>query len=414
MMKNWDKKVNLMARQKEINFLLSQDLESPSGLGRYRPMAKELAKRGFTVRIIALHADYGHLMNRSQIIDGVEVHYVSQMHVLKRENTTSYFRWWQLPCVILKATNRIYRKVMEYNPDYIIVCKPHPMNGFPGIWAAKRTGAKLIVDCDDYEKESNHYTNSLQKALVGFFETYIPSKAWKVTTNTFFMRDKLIESGVQPEKIIYLSNGVDRDRFSNVNPNEVERLRQELSLSGKKVVLYIGSLNLSNHPVDMLLKAFVLVKEKVPEARLLIVGGGKDLDKLRNLAQDLQIAQSVIFTGRVQSELAPLYYSVADVSVDPADDSPASSGRAPLKIFESWAMGVPVVTSDVGDRKMLANLRWGPIQLARFSPIDLSFALLDQIQKPKSKDMRPDNEAPFFWDKLIEDFDKTLFESEQL
>jgi hypothetical protein len=110
-----------MSKPKEIIFLLSQDLESPGGLGRYRPMAKELAKRGFTVRIIALHADYEHLTNKTQLIDGVEVDYVSQMHVLKRDNTTSYFRWWQLPCVIFKATYKIYRKTMEFNPDYIFV-----------------------------------------------------------------------------------------------------------------------------------------------------------------------------------------------------------------------------------------------------------------------------------------------------
>ena len=394
----------MMSRAKEIIFLLSQDLESPSGLGRYRPMAKELAKRGFTVRIIALHADYGHLMNRSQIIDGVEVHYVSQMHVLKQGSKTSYFHWWQLPWVILKATSRLYRKAVEYHPDYIIVGKPHPMNGFAGKWVAKKTHAKLIVDCDDYEKESNHYANALQRALVGFFETYFPRKAWKVTTNTFFMRDKLIEVGVRPEKIIYLSNGVDRDRFSNVDPNEVERLRQELDLSGKKVVLYIGSLNLSNHPVDMLLKAFVLVKEKIPESTLLIVGGGKDLDKLKNLAQDLQIAQFVIFTGRVQSELAPLYYSVADVSVDPADDSPASSGRAPLKIFESWAMGVPVVTSDVGDRKMLGLRNKQQIELTE-SFNDFSLAeRINRILNNHSMDLKKKPNEHLFWDWLIRKF----------
>ncbi len=398
-----------MARQKEIIFLLSQDLESPSGLGRYRPMAKELAKRGFTVRIISLHPDYDRLASKSQLVDGVEVHYVSQMHVLKRDNKTSYFRWWQIPWVILQATKRLYRKTLEYHPDYIIVGKPHPMNGFPGIWAAKRTGAKLIVDCDDYEKESNHYANTLQKALVGYFETYFPRKAWKVTTNTFFMRDKLIESGVEPEKIIYLSNGVDRDRFSDVDPNKVEKLRQELGLSGKKVVLYIGSLNLSNHPVDMLLKAFVLVKEKVPEARLLIVGGGKDLDTLKLLANDLDISQAVIFTGRVASELAPLYYSLADVSVDPADDSPASSGRAPLKIFESWAMGVPVVTSNVGDRKILADRLWGPISLTKFSPENIAQTIIDcfdngfDVKSPNLRDL------PFFWDKLMNESQKSLF-----
>ena len=92
--------------KKEILFLLTQDLESPSGLGRYRPMAKELAKRGFRVRILALHPDYENLEQKAQMVDGVELHYVSQMHVKKQGSKTSYFPLWKLPLVVLKAASR--------------------------------------------------------------------------------------------------------------------------------------------------------------------------------------------------------------------------------------------------------------------------------------------------------------------
>ncbi len=398
------------SKGKEIIFLLSQDLQSPGGLGRYGPMAKELVKQGFSVKIIALHPDYKNLENKKQFVGGFEVNYVSQMHVKKCGNLTTYFPWWKLPLVIIQATARLYRKALEYHPDYVIIGKPHPMNGFAGKWVAKKYNAKLIVDCDDYEKESNHYANSLQKSLVGFFEFYFPRRAWKVTTNTFFMQEKLIKAGVKPEKIVYLSNGVDRDRFSNIEPDKVEKLRQELRLSGKKVVLYIGSLNLANHPVDLLMKAFVLVKDSIPDSMLLVVGGGKDLGVLINLAQDLGIFQSVIFTGRVSSDFAPLYYSLADVTVDPADDSPTSSARAPLKIFESWAMGVPVVTSDIGDRKMLANLQWGPIILTSFSPADFAQAIIRCLGGDFNSMNKYSRDLPFFWDKLIEKSQKSILD----
>ncbi|MCA1553208.1 MAG: glycosyltransferase, partial [Chloroflexi bacterium] len=52
----------------------------------------------------------------------------------------------------------------------------------------------------------------------------------------------------------------------------------------------------------------------------------------------------------------PRYLCAADCSVDPVYDTPASRSRSPLKIVESMALGVPVVTGDVGDRReMLAN-----------------------------------------------------------
>jgi glycosyltransferase involved in cell wall biosynthesis len=128
------------------------------------------------------------------------------------------------------------------------------------------------------------------------------------------------------------------------------------------------------------------------------------VDTLKLLAKDLDISESVVFTGRVASELAPLYYSLADVSVDPADDSPASSGRAPLKIFESWAMGVPVVTSDVGDRKMLASRYKQSMDLAeKFNALSLAERINHLLTDYKSeRKMIP--EENLFWDLLILEF----------
>ena len=44
-----------------ILFILTQDLDSPSGLGRYRPMAEVLIQSGHQVRILALHPDFQNL-----------------------------------------------------------------------------------------------------------------------------------------------------------------------------------------------------------------------------------------------------------------------------------------------------------------------------------------------------------------
>jgi hypothetical protein len=66
-------------------FLLTQDLECPSGLGRYWPWAKALAKIGHPVEIAALHSDYSALGLKEFEQEGVRVRYVGQMHVLKKK-----------------------------------------------------------------------------------------------------------------------------------------------------------------------------------------------------------------------------------------------------------------------------------------------------------------------------------------
>ncbi len=339
----------------QLLMLLTQDLQSPSGLGRYFPLAKYLVREGYRVSILALHSDYDNLRERNFIQEGVNVRYVNQMHVHKSGNGTDYFSPMRLVKIGINAMVALYREGKIENADLIFVGKPHPMNGLAGLWLARRKQKPLIIDCDDYESESNRTNAKWQKKVLAFFEKYLPKKANIVTTNTQFMREHLILQGVEERKIVYLPNGVDTERFCEPSPERVSELRTELSLDGKRVIGYFGSLNLANHPVDLLLRSFKLVIEKIDGAILLIVGGGKDLDYLKKLSEELGLKDKVVFTGRVKSDEMNIYYRLADVSVDPVNDTLADRGRCPLKIFESWQMGVPVVTSDVGDRKTLAG-----------------------------------------------------------
>jgi hypothetical protein len=88
----------------KILFLLTQDLESPAGVGRYLPWARGLVQHGHQVTITALHANYASLTQRHFVTDGVEVNYVSQMHVLKEDNLKKYYPAGQLLRIVSKAT----------------------------------------------------------------------------------------------------------------------------------------------------------------------------------------------------------------------------------------------------------------------------------------------------------------------
>jgi len=335
--------------------LLSQDLHSPSGLGRYFPLAKYLVRENYRVTILALHSNFESETKRDFWDQGVHIRYVSQMHVRKDENRTEYFSTVDLIKVSVAATNALLREVLQENPDLVFVGKPHPMNGIAGLMAANKKSIPLVVDCDDYEAESNKTSSRWQKTLLRFFENFLPKKAALVTTNTYFNKERMQELGIASEKILYLPNGVDTERFQPVSTDRLNKLRESLGLGDNKIVAYLGSLNLANHPVDLLIRSFAKVVKNQEEVRLLIVGGGGDMEKLQELVKELKIEKSVVFTGRVQPDEISAYYQLADVSVDPVNDTLANRGRCPLKLFESWQMGVPVVTSDVGDRKLLAG-----------------------------------------------------------
>jgi len=337
----------------KVLFLLTQDLESPSGLGRYYPLARELAHLGHQVTIAALHPDYQSLENHRFEVEEVRVWYVAPMHVRKLGNVKSYYPASKLLFLTAWATWQLSWAALTIPADIIHIGKPHPMNSLAGLIAKYLRGRQVYLDCDDSETDTGHFSSRWQKLGVEFFEQKMPFWVDFITTHTYFNRDRIVGNGVSPERVFYLSNGVDRTRFIHPASETLQELRNQLGLKGKKVVLFLGSLSRPSHPVDLLLEAFKQVSQIEPLARLLLVGGGEDYDYLVTQVQQMGLSDVVLLPGRVSPDQVALYYHLADVSVDPVRDDDAARGRSPLKLFESWACGVPFVSADVGDRRML-------------------------------------------------------------
>ena len=61
------------------------------------------------------------------------------------------------------------------------------------------------MDCDDYETASGNFSSNWQRLVISWFEKNVPKKTLAVTTNTYYMRDKLTKWGVPAKKIKYIS-----------------------------------------------------------------------------------------------------------------------------------------------------------------------------------------------------------------
>ena len=397
----------------KIAFVLTQSLDSPSGLGRFFPLAKELAKKGHNVDIIALHHHWESLGEKKWQQESVNIHYVAQMHVKKIDNNKIYFSPLRLFWIVIWATVKLTWTLFKVNPDLVLVGKPHPMNGIAA-WLFKTIKHKpMYVDCDDYEAGSNKFSGTWQRKIIAWFENYLPLQADFVTVNTYFGRDRLIRLGYSSQKISYLPNGVDHHRFPpNIDYQKVKQLLKQYNLQNKKVILYVGSLSLASHSVDLLIEAFAGVTEDVANTILMLVGGGEDTRKLVDLARSLGINNKVIFVGRVDPQQVVYYYHLAYVSVDPVINDDAAKGRSPLKIFESLALGVPVVTGDVGERR-------SELQASEFGLLvkpgcvqALTTGLLTILQKPdlraKMAQRALTERSRWYWENRVDAFVKLL------
>jgi glycosyltransferase involved in cell wall biosynthesis len=366
----------------KILYLLTQDLESPTGAGRFFPLARELVLLGHQVNIAALHGNYKGLENTHFTRDGVGIHYLAQMHVKKAGNRKMYFNPGRLILISAYATWALTRAALRIPADIVHIAKPHPMNSIAGLAAKYIRKRYFVLDCSDYEAGTNRFSSAWQRWIITFFENNMPGHADFLTTHATFLRDRLLSLGVPSEKIAYLPNGVDYERFSILDEAELSSLRSTFGLQNKRVVAFIGTLTAHAHSVDLLMKAFRHVLQEIPEAVLLIVGGGEKYVQLQEFAQALGISAATIFCGRVPASHVNCYYRLADVSVDPVYDTEVARSRFPIKLFESWVTGIPFVTADVGDRRSLLEKPHAGLLAKPGDAVSLSNMIIRVLKNP--------------------------------
>jgi len=399
-------KTGLEAGVERVTFILTQSLDCPSGVGRYWPLARCLAERGYSVQVLALHPEIDALEQRRFTRDGVDVWYVGQMHVQKADSRKHYFSPVRFLWVAVLATLKLTWTALVTPSNFYQIGKAHPMNGIAGL-VLLALGRRVYLDCDDFEAVSNRFGAEWQRRIVAWFENHLPRWVHGVTVNTSFLQARVRSLVPGSQRVMLVPNAVSSRRFRMPIDEAVAEIRRRYQLEGRPVVAYVGSMNLANHPIDLLLEGFAQVVRKVPGAVLMLVGGGADLDWLRNRAVDLGIEQSTLFVGRVPPSEVPVYYAAADISVDPVLNDETAQARSPLKLYESLAVGTPVVTGDVGDRRLtLADNEAMLVAAGDAGALGerLSALLRDSAARARLRKWALECRDQFFWESRIEEF----------
>jgi phosphatidylinositol alpha-1,6-mannosyltransferase len=145
-----------------------------------------------------------------------------------------------------------------------------------------------------------------------------------------------------------LAPGVDSDAFRPGAGGAA--VRERLGLAGRPVVVCVSRL-VPRKGQDTLIRAWPQVRAAVPDATLLLVGGGPYAGRLRRLAGGLGVAGSVIFTGSVPWPELPSYYDAGDVFAMPCRTRRHGLDVEGLGIvyLEASATGLPVIGGDSGN-----------------------------------------------------------------
>lgn len=174
--------------------------------------------------------------------------------------------------------------------------------------------------------------DGLSVVLYGKVDRFVLRKYVGVIAVSDEVKARLLSTGVRPEKIHLIRNGLDLRPFANAAP--------ALRTDDKLAAGWVGRLS-KEKGADIFLRAAQHVLAKCPDAQFLLVGDGPDMEMLKALANELKISESVVFAGRRQD--MPAVYASMDVMV-----SSSRQEGLPMAILEGMASGLPLVATAVG------------------------------------------------------------------
>jgi glycosyltransferase involved in cell wall biosynthesis len=237
---------------------------------------------------------------------------------------------------------------------FTIVHAHNPKPGLLAQLAARLAGVPVVVNTlhgfyfhDGMDPWARRFYVTLEKLAALCSDVVLSQNEEDVTT-------ALREGIVKPHRIKLLGNGIDLQRFDPARlPRDTRRLvRASLGIAeDAPVVGFVGRL-VAEKGVPELLRAARLVRERVPRAVFLLVGGS-DEEKPGSLTPDAARGAGVegacVFTG-VRHDLPELYRAMDVFAL------PSHREGFPRAAMEAAAMGLPCVVSDVrGCRQVVAQ-----------------------------------------------------------
>lgn len=179
----------------------------------------------------------------------------------------------------------------------------------------------------------------------------------RVADHVFVQSDRMKEDvaklGVKETSMTAVPMGVDVCKAdpSLVPPSDDPRL------NGREVIVYLGTLDATRN-IDCLVRSIDLIRQKRPEALLVLVGDADDVDQrahIRKMVTPAVVAESVWWTGWVPMDQAWRIVRSASVAVSPFPRGYLLDSASPTKAMEYLALGVPVVVNDNPDQKEIVE-----------------------------------------------------------
>lgn len=209
--------------------------------------------------------------------------------------------------------------------------------------------------------------------------------------NAEIVRDHVIRrDAIDPLKILVVRNGVDVESMPWAAPRDPVRR-----------IGIVGNLTRRVKRTDLFLEAAARVMKILPEITYHVIGDGHLRGEFEDLARSLGIAESVVFTGRLDD--VPGYLETLDVGVICSDSEGLSNA-----LLEYMLKGVATVATAVGGNPELVvhdetGLLVPPGNAEALAAAMVRLAGASELRKFLSRNARRRIEQTFSWERCVAD-----------
>lgn len=325
------------------------------GLCRHYYFAKELIKRGYTVRIFTSSVIHNTSLNmiaqsEKRFFKDVEYNGVNYTYLKSSSYHGNGLARIKNMLGFAGAIKKIWKKYSWEKPDIIYTSSPDLFTARNAVKFAKKHKLPCVTEVRDlwplsvveYKGYSN--SNPLIKMLYGFEKKIYQNCDALIFTmegGKDYIRDKKWDKKVDLDKVFHINNGLDVELQRE---QREEFTLDDGDLNGEEFkVIYAGSVRTANS-VDLLVRAAEMLQEQ-HDIKFIIYGDGDKREELEKYCAEHNLT-NIVFKGRVDKKYIPYICSKASVNVISVKQTGVSKyGVSWNKLFDYMGAGKPIISN---------------------------------------------------------------------
>ncbi|MGA2782082.1 MAG: glycosyltransferase [Smithella sp.] len=221
---------------------------------------------------------------------------------------------------------------------------PNTLIALGARWLA-RSEVKILTSFPGSDVTVIRNTGLLGKILAG-----IIAKSDYMSCNSSDLKEELVESGINPEKIDYVIYGVNND-IIHFSVEKRASIRKKWGIEDDTVLLLMIGRFIPKKGFSTAFRALKLVIKKNVNVKLAIIGDGEMKSQYESILKQDHTTDHALFMGYVNKDELMDYYSACDIFLMPSEKKPADGLNTVVP--EAMACGRPIIASNVGGNDLV-------------------------------------------------------------